>query len=180
VDVRVVAATHRALDERIASGLFRQDLLFRLNVLPITLPPLRERPADIVLLACQFLSHSLKDMEWEGAVPRFSTDSIDMLNTYPWPGNVRELRNLTTRLAVRLPSGLREISPQLLRPLMPNSGRRSAVEERGVFVPAGTSLEEAEWLLIDAALKQSQYNRTQAAKLLGIGERTLRRKLNQS
>ena len=86
---------------------------------------------------------------------------------------------MVTRLAVRLPSGLREIGPKLLRPLLPEGGHRSAQREHGIFIPVGTSLEEAEWLLIDAALKESGYNRTQAAKLLGIGERTLRRKLNQ-
>ena len=140
VSVRVVAATHRALDERIASGLFRQDLLFRLNVLPITLPTLRERPADILLLAQQFLAHSLRDMEWDGSVPSFSTDSIDLLKTYHWPGNVRELRNLMARLAVRLPAGLREIGPRVLKPLLPQGGRQSEQGKDGIFIPAGTSL----------------------------------------
>ncbi len=180
IDVRVVAATHRALEERTASGLFRQDLLFRLNVLPLTLPPLRKRPADIALLARQFLAHSLNDMEWKDPVPGFSNDGLDLLNAYSWPGNVREVRNMMTRLAVRLPAGLREIGPRLLRPLLPDERHRPQGGEEGVFIPAGTSLEDAEWLLIDAALKQSGYNRTQAAKILGIGERTLRRKLNQA
>ena len=135
---------------------------------------------DIALLARQFLVHSLHDMGWEGPAPAFSTESIELLNAYPWPGNVRELRNLMTRLAVRLPAGLREIGPRVLRPMLPEAGRRSQPGTDGVFIPAGTSLEAAEWLLIDAALKQSDFNRTRAAKLLGIGERTLRRKLNQS
>lgn len=179
VDVRVVAATHRPLEERADSGLFRQDLLFRLNVLLVRLPPLRERPHDIELLAKHFLANSLRDMSWQGAPPTLAQEALSLLAGYSWPGNVRELRNLMVRLAVRLPEGVRTVSAKLLAPLLP-ANKAAAAAEEGVLIPKGTTLADAEWLLIDAALKDSGYNRSKAAKLLGIGERTLRRKLNES
>jgi DNA-binding NtrC family response regulator len=179
VDVRVVAATHRPLEERVDSGLFRQDLLFRLNVLLVLLPPLRDRPRDIELLAKHFLANSVRDSSWEGVPPTLASEAMSLLTGHAWPGNVRELRNLMARLAVRLPEGVRKISAKLLSPLLPASTAPTAAEE-GVLIPKGTTLADAEWLLIDAALKYSGYNRSRAAKKLGIGERTLRRKLNES
>ena len=179
VDVRVVAATHRPLEERVDSGLFRQDLLFRLNVLLVRLPPLRERPRDIELLAKHFFANSVRDISWEGAPPILASEAMSVLAGHAWPGNVRELRNLMARLAVRLPEGVRKISAKLVAPLLPVSAAAATVEE-GVLIPKGTTLADAEWLLIDAALKDSGYNRSRAAKQLGIGERTLRRKLNES
>jgi DNA-binding NtrC family response regulator len=180
VEVRVVAATHRPLEERVESGLFRQDLLYRLNVLPLRLPTLDARPKDIGLLAERFLANGLRDMGWTGAVPRLDPDALALLEAYPWPGNVRELRNLMARLAVRLPPDVREVGPRLIVPLLPASASDPAALGAGVFIPAGTSLAEAESMLIDAALKGNGYNRVRAARTLGIGERTLRRKLNQS
>lgn len=179
VEVRVVAATHRPLEERVDSGLFRQDLLFRLNVLLVLLPPLRERPRDIELLAKHFLTNSLRDMGRQGAPPALAKEALSLLEGHRWPGNVRELRNLIARLTVRLPEGVRRISAKLLSPVLPSSASAAAAAE-GVLIPKGTTLADAEWLLIDAALKDSGYNRSRAAKLLGIGERTLRRKLNES
>ncbi|MFC6672148.1 sigma 54-interacting transcriptional regulator [Marinobacterium aestuariivivens] len=104
VDVRVIAATHQPLEERVDAGLFREDLLFRLNVLLVRLPPLRDRPRDIELLARHFLARSRRDMGDRAAPPRLNAGAVDWLQAYPWPGNVRELRNLMARLAVRLVS----------------------------------------------------------------------------
>jgi DNA-binding NtrC family response regulator len=177
VDARVVAATHRPLEERVESGLFRQDLLFRLNVLVIELPPLRDRPRDIERLARHFLARSFNDMGRDSAPPTLASDTLSQLAAYRWPGNVRELRNLMARLAVRLPEGVREIGSNLVTSMLPG---KIASETEGVLIPKGTTLADAEWLLIDAALKETDYNRSRAARLLGIGERTLRRKLNES
>jgi DNA-binding NtrC family response regulator len=177
VDVRVVAATHRSLEDRIESGLFRQDLLFRLNVLLIHLPPLRDRPHDIELLARHFLTRSVRDIGKSHRVPTLSREALTQLRAYHWPGNVRELRNLMARLAVRLPDGVREVGSKLLAPMLSIKGVGAT---EGVLIPKGATLSEAEWLLIDAALREAGYNRSKAAKLLGIGERTLRRKLNES
>jgi transcriptional regulator with PAS, ATPase and Fis domain len=155
------------------------NLLFRLNVLLVRLPPLRERPRDIELLAKHFLANSLRDMSWEGAPPTLAKEAMSLLAGHAWPGNVRELRNLMARLAVRLPERVRKISAKRLSPLLPVGTIATAAEE-GLRIPKGTTLADAEWLLIDAALKDSGYNRSRAAKQLGIGERTLRRKLNES
>ncbi|MDD5580146.1 MAG: sigma-54 dependent transcriptional regulator [Methylobacter sp.] len=185
VDVRVVAATHRSLEELLESGQFRSDLFYRLNVLPLHLPPLRKRPADIALLAGYFLANSLKEMNWQSAIPSLSIDAQMILQHYGWPGNVRELRNIMVRLSVCLTEGRHEITPKLLKQFLPSNSAlpsftNSGQSEEGIYMPKGTTLADAEWLLIDAALQQTGYNRTQAAKLLGIGERTLRRKLNET
>jgi DNA-binding NtrC family response regulator len=180
VDVRVVAATHNALEERVESGLFREDLLFRLNVLVIELPPLRERAGDIELLARHFLARSLADMGKPGKAPALTHEALFLLAHHRWPGNVRELRNMMARLAVRLPEGVREVDASFLASILPARMNRTTGAGEGVLIPKGTALADAEWLLIDAALKETDYNRSKAAKLLGIGERTLRRKLNES
>lgn len=113
VDVRVVAATHRSLEELLEAGQFRSDLFYRLNVLPLHLPPLRERPTDIALLAVHFLANSLKERNWQSAIPCLSIDAQTILQDHGWPGNVRELRNVMARLSVRLTEGVHEITPKL-------------------------------------------------------------------
>jgi DNA-binding NtrC family response regulator len=141
---------------------------------------LHERAGDIELLAGHFLAKSLADMGKSGGAPVLSPDALSLLADYRWPGNVRELRNLMARLAVRLPEGVREVGSNLLISMLPARAAGVAGAGEEVLIPKGTTLADAEWLLIDAALKEASYNRTKAAKLLGIGERTLRRKLNES
>ncbi len=177
VKTRVIAATHRDLEETVKSGLFRQDLLYRLNILPIHLPPLRLRPADIQLLAKHFLQRSLHDMQRALPWPTLEEESLAVLSGYDWPGNVRELRNMMTRLAVCLPGEIKIIDSPWIDNLLPQVA--NAIKRgRGVFIPSESSLAEAELILIEAALTTSEGNRIVAAKALGIGERTLRRKLN--
>ncbi|CAA9889194.1 Two component, sigma54 specific, transcriptional regulator, Fis family [Candidatus Methylobacter favarea] len=184
VNIRVVAATHRSLEELVEARQFRSDLFYRLNVLPLFLPPLRERPADIALLAERFLADSLRDRNWQSPIPCLSIEAKTFLQYHGWSGNVRELRNVMARLAVRLTEDMREIPPKLLRSVLRSPSALpspfASGQEGGIYIPKGTTLTDAEWLLIDAALQQSAYNRSQAARLLGIGERTLRRKLNES
>jgi DNA-binding NtrC family response regulator len=177
VKTRVIAATHQDLEKAVESGLFRQDLLYRLNILPIHLPPLRLRPADIQLLAKHFLQRSLQDMQRSLPWPTLEEESLALLSGYDWPGNVRELRNMMTRLAVRLPSEINKIDSHWIDKLLPQ-GVNAIKQGPGIFIPAESSLAEAEKILIEAALTHSDGNRIQAAKALGIGERTLRRKLN--
>lgn len=177
IKVRIIAATHRNLEKAVTTGLFRQDLLYRLNILPIQLPPLRVRPADIQLLAKHFLQRSLQDMQRSPPWPDLNEASLALLTGYDWPGNVRELRNIMTRLAVRLPIEIKQIDAQWIAGLLPQASNISH-SGQGVFIPNGTTLAEAEQILIDAALSASGGNRIEAAKSLGMGERTLRRKLN--
>jgi DNA-binding NtrC family response regulator len=177
--VRIIAATHKNLEEAVTSGLFRQDLLYRLNILPIQLPPLRMRPADIQLLSTHFLKRSLLDMQRSPPWPTLTEESIALLVGYDWPGNVRELRNMMTRLAVRLPVEIKQVDSQWISGLLPQTSN-TINSGRGIFIPTGKTLAEAELIMINAALSDSGGNRVEAAKILGMGERTLRRKLNKS
>ncbi|HHB75302.1 MAG TPA: sigma-54-dependent Fis family transcriptional regulator [Desulfobulbus sp.] len=180
VDVRIVAATHRDLHEDVEAGLFRRDLFYRLDVLQIQLPPLRQRKQDITLLADHFLRRTLEEIERHRRAPLFTPEAQSLLSAYSWPGNIRELRNQMTRLAVRLPDDIREISADFLRSALP-AIRHTPDCSSGetICIPASATLAEAEKILIDAALKRANFNRKKAARLLGIGERTLRRRLNE-
>ncbi len=179
VDVRIVAATHRNLHSDVEAGLFRRDLIYRLDVLQIQLPPLRRRRQDIILLATHFLGRTLEEMSGDRQAPSFTPEAESLLQAYPWPGNIRELRNSMTRLAVRIPPEMTEIPADfLIRALPQICSSPDFVNGDVICIPTHTTLAEAEQLLINAALKRTDYNRKKAAHLLGIGERTLRRKLN--
>ncbi|RUM36239.1 MAG: hypothetical protein DSY50_02880 [Desulfobulbus sp.] len=179
VDVRIVAATHRDLHEDVEAGLFRQDLFYRLDVLQIQLPPLQKRRQDILLLANHFLRHTMDEIGRQQPVPAFTPEAQSLLLNYPWPGNIRELRNLMTRLAVRLPENIQEISSAFLLTTIPAIEDHSTCSAgESICIPADSTLADAEKILIDAALKRTNCNRKKAAEQLGIGERTLRRKLN--
>jgi len=177
IKVRVIAATHKDLEKAVEAGLFRQDLLYRLNILPIQLPPLRQRPADIQLLATHFLQHSLEDMQKNPPWPTLDKECLAILTAYNWPGNVRELRNMMTRLAVRLPDDIKQINVQWVAGLLPQIVDPVYLGQ-GTVIPQDATLAEAEQILIIAALARTEGNRVAAAKILGMGERTLRRKLN--
>ncbi len=168
VDVRVVAATHSDLQERVLEGTFREDLYYRLNVVPLALPPLRERREDIPLLFEHFL---VKHARRHGrAVPRIEPAVFDRLDRYDWPGNVRELQNLAERLVVLSrgePVTVDDL-PEALRSDLPRYG--------GVRLdvsPEGISLEEVERGLLQEALRRSGNNQSRAARFLGISRQTL-------
>jgi two-component system response regulator AtoC len=169
-DVRLIAATNKNLEELVKAGKFREDLFFRLRVVEINLPPLRERAGDIPLLAQSFLREFAK--ENDKSVNDFTADALQLLMNYPWPGNVRELRTAMEH-AVVLCRG-EKISARDLPPsvrgvptgVMPSSPRNDL------------TVKEAEKQLIVRALKDTNGNRTVAAKKIGMSRRTFHRKLH--
>ncbi|MCC6345988.1 MAG: sigma-54-dependent Fis family transcriptional regulator [Nitrospirales bacterium] len=183
VNVRVIAATRIDLAKAVSDGLFREDLYYRLNVLRIHLPPLRERIEDIPLLAVHFLDRVFAEMGRIPPYPMLSSETIYLLERYPWRGNVRELRNVMTRVATLLPPGAKQVFPQQVLPsleeMKPLSPALPPPEGSFITIPLGTSLDKVEERLISETLKQTNGNRSRAAKLLGISLRTLRRKLNR-
>ncbi len=172
VDVRVIAATNRDLDEEIRRGSFRSDLYYRLNVISLFLPPLRDRKDDIVLLADAFLERIAKEREIE--VKRLTNESIEAIIAYDWPGNVRELENALEHAAV-LSSGS-ELDPSVLpaRVLEPKS--QPLVAERP---PGNPTLEVIEQAYISWVLDAEGGNKSRAAEILGIDPSTLYRKLSR-
>lgn len=177
IDVRLVAATNRNLDEMVAAGTFREDLFYRLNVVKIVMPPLRERREDIVLLAQEFLREFAK----ENGKPchEISNEALQNLISYDWPGNVRELRTAIEH-GVVMSNG-----PRLTLRHLPASLRRDR-ETAGLTARGqapGTedlNLHAIEADAIRRALERTDSNRTEAAKLLGISRRTLQRKLREA
>ena len=168
-DVRFIAATNKDLAAEIQAGDFREDLFYRLNVLPIHVPPLRERGADITLLATRFLQQYCAA---EGHVPKSLSDEASaLLEDYPWPGNVRELRNLMERAAV-LVSGSTVEANDLTTWLEGSPVRGEAVGLRG-------EIERREAETIRKALESANWNVTQAAAGLGIDRTNLHRKMRK-
>jgi DNA-binding NtrC family response regulator len=180
VDVRLIAATNRNLGEQVRAGAFREDLYYRLNVVSITVPPLRERRDDIPILIEAFVAEfaAANRKKVSGIAP----EALDALAAYEWPGNVRELRNVIESLIVLAQSP--QITFEMLPPQVRSARTGSVLEEAGaapgsVLLPAGTSLQDAERLLIDETLRKTKGNVSQAAVLLGISRRTLHRKINE-
>ena len=169
VDVRIIAATHRNLAKDVKEGRFREDLLYRLNVLPITVPPLRDRAGDIPMLAAHVLERIGERMGIQTSV--LSPEALKILGAYPWPGNVRELENVLER-AVVLSDG-----PALTPDDLPDQLRHAQDPVRGSLVSGELSIKKAtafiEQELIRRALKRTGGNRTHAAKLLEISPRAL-------
>jgi two-component system, NtrC family, response regulator PilR len=172
VDVRIIAATNQELEQRIASGDFREDLYYRINVIPIHLPPLRQRREDIPLLVDFFLEKYSRQME--APARQISVDAMKMLESYDWPGNVRELENLVER-ALALAHGETITTRDLPVHLLTN--RRSASEvialpEEGLDLEA--YLEQIRAQLMGEALERTSGVQTQAAELLGMSFRSFR------
>lgn len=175
VDVRLVAATNRDLEAMVQEGKFREDLVYRLNVVKLTMPPLRERQDDIPVL----LNHFMKLVAEENGVPLVEVDPevLAALQQYKWPGNIRELRNFAENTVVMKRGGrvtLYDLDPRFL-----GHEERPAGTGPGPMMNNPLSVEENEKRLLRNALVQAKGNRTQAAALLGMSRRTLHRKLNQ-
>jgi len=172
VDVRLIAATHRSLDRLVREGKFREDLYFRIRVVQIQIPPLRDRPEDIPILAESFRKeYSLEN--GKGDLP-FAPSSIKLFMDYRWPGNVRELRTAVEH-GVVLAKG-KTIEPDDL----PNSVQRGSDGVQPRIEPTSLRLDQTQKNLIDAAMDKSGKNISKAAQALGISRRTLHRKLAQS
>jgi DNA-binding NtrC family response regulator len=185
VDVRVIAASNIDLQKAVNDGLFRDDLYYRINVLRINLPPLRERVEDIPLLAVHFLERAFAELGWPEPFPTLSAETIYLLEQYSWKGNVRELRNIMTRVATLLPPNTKRIFPFHVLPHLDETGKivspapKEEEARDGFFVPVGTPIKQVEEMLIQETLKQTNGNKTQAASMLGVSLRNLRRKLNK-
>ncbi|MEK7242812.1 MAG: sigma-54 dependent transcriptional regulator, partial [Thermodesulfobacteriota bacterium] len=173
VDIRLITATNLELDKEVAAGRFREDLYYRLNVVPIVLPPLRERKEDIPPLADHFLAiYREKNRKFLKGI---SGKALDLLVRYDWPGNIRELENCIERAVIMareeaiVPA---DFPPQIR--MLSMEGERD-----GFDIPYGISLDEMERALIVKTLAETGGNRTKTAEVLGINRRTLQNKLRQ-
>ena len=167
VNVRILAATNKDLPGSVKKGLFREDLFYRLNVINITIPPLRERGDDIILLAHHLVTKFVAEL---GRSPlRFSDKALQSLLNYNWPGNVRELENVIQRLVVMTDGDLIDV------PDLPDLCRFSALRKTGFT----RSLAEVEAEYIGNVLAEADGNKTRAAEILGIDRKTLRKKLKK-
>ncbi len=172
-DVRIVAATNMNLEEAVRSGAFREDLYYRLNVIHVCVPPLRERHGDIALLASFFLEQA-KERTGRHRVQTISDAAMDLLEQYPWPGNVRELENTIER-AILLCRGDR-IEPRDLPATvcgLPTENRRSEQKLPEIGIDLRNAVESFENNLIRQALERTRWNKNQAARLLGLNRTTL-------
>ena len=170
VDVRVIAATNKNLEEEVKAGRFREDLYFRLNGIHIEVPPLRERKDDLPLLLNSFLERYNKENNKH--ITGFDNQSRSALYKYDWPGNIRELQHCVESSVV-MASG-EEIT---LEDLPPSVSRASSVES--ISLPVGISLDEAEKIIIQENLAANKGNKSKTADILGIGRKTLHRKLEE-
>ena len=170
-DVRVLAATNRNLASEVKTGQFREDLYYRLNVVNLEMPPLRERGEDVMTLAEKFLARFNEKNQRD--LRGFSPMARSRLLAYAWPGNVRELINAVERAVIMAPGPLIETTDLPLALQNPAAGQDEAV------LRAGMSIQEAERLLIERTLEATGGNRTQAADLLGITRKTLQNKIKE-
>lgn len=172
VDVRLIVATNRELEEEVAEGRFREDLYYRLKVVQITTPPLRHRRSDIPLLAQHFLGEFAK--ENGRPMPGIARDAIEVLQAYHWPGNVRELRNVMENAFVFLKGEVITAAD------LPKSVKQEPnLQTEALTVPLGLPLEEVETMYLKRTLASVDGNRTRAAEILGISRRTLQRRIKE-
>jgi DNA-binding NtrC family response regulator len=175
VDVRVVAATNVNLRGALEEGRFREDLYYRLNVVPINVPPLRERKEDIPFLAMHFVKKISQDL---GAGERtLSPAAMDRLISHSWPGNVRELENTIERSMVLTSSEI--LQPGDIRLEAPRNSQASTSTQQMPVLPEGETLDHWEQMIIREALRRANNNKSQAARMLGLTRNALRYRLSQ-
>lgn len=172
-DVRIIAATNRDLQEMSQDGSFREDLYFRLNVLPITMPPLRERTGDALILAQHFLARAAKREDRKA--PAFTAEAAQTLNNYNWPGNVRELENVIER-AFTLREEEDSIQLADLSSELTKANDDSASE---IQTLAGKTLAEIEKIAIEQTLEHCKGNKAESARMLGISEKSIYNKMKR-
>jgi DNA-binding NtrC family response regulator len=166
VDVRVIAATNRHLEQAVAEGAFREDLFYRLSVIELYLPPLRERPEDLLLLANRFAD------EFTRTQARLSTATVTALMAYPWPGNIRELRNAMERAGLMARGNL--VLPEHLPQRITGTAQTETAPSSN-----GGRIDNVERVLILQTLREHDYNRSRTAQALGISRRALIYKLQR-
>jgi DNA-binding NtrC family response regulator len=177
----VVAATNRELEDEVEAGRFREDLYFRINVVTVRLPPLRERPSDIPLLVDHFLAkYAQRERRADAGV---AADAMEALRRYGWPGNVRELENVIERALAMSKDGVvlsSDLPPEVAESAPPASGTSPAVGEGlGTLVGDRPTLAELERRYIELVLRETGGNKKRAAEILGIDRRTLYRTLER-
>ena len=181
VDVRLVATTNRDLKQAVRDGLFREDLYYRLAVVPVTVPPLRERREDIPALAQRFAQRTATTVGKR--IAGLTPDAIELLTGYDWPGNVRELSHAMERAVILSETpriGAADFDLGGRRPRPAGDFAPTSAKEGRVAVLDSFDVKEAEAVLIEKALEETGNNRTRAAELLGISVRTLRNRLNRT
>ncbi|MBF0474082.1 MAG: sigma-54-dependent Fis family transcriptional regulator [Nitrospirae bacterium] len=187
LNMRIISATRVDLKKAVIDKLFREDLYYRLNILNIHLPPLRERKEDISYLSVFFMQRAFAQLGRQLPYPSLSPETIHILENHIWSGNVRELRNLITRLAVILPKNINQVLPihilphiedEAAAPININNEAMGVVPRPFFSIQSPLILSKLEDDYIKKVLSETNGNRTNAAKILGISTRTLRRKLN--
>jgi DNA-binding NtrC family response regulator len=177
-DVRILVATHRDLESRVRQGAFRQDLYYRLNVLPVTAPPLRERGGDVALLAQHFLERFAR--EFGSPVRGIAPATLRVLEAHPWPGNVRELRNVLERMVLLAQGDVLgpEDVPAEIRGTVPSAAAPAAAPAEGGgpfrLPDGGIEFDRVEKDLVEQALRRARGNQTRAARLLGMNREQIR------
>ena len=172
VDIRVIAATNRNLQEEVRQGRFREDLFYRLNVLPVALPPLRERPEDIPLLVNFYVD--AYGTEFKRRVRGVTPEAIQRLRRYPWPGNIRELRNIVERAML-----LAEGETLTADDFAGAAAGPVRLSDRVELPSGGIDLEELERSLVVQALERTGWNQTRAATLLGLNRDQIRYRIEK-
>ncbi len=175
VDVRIVAATNRNLAEALKSGQLREDLYYRLGVVEIVLPPLRDRRSDVPLLV-QYFTCQLCE-KYGRSCKQFTPEAMKLMTGYSWPGNVREVRNAVESIVLTCPHDTVDVDslPRQIRQERPGTESQHVIH-----VPLGIKLEEMERLVIKRTLESLAYNKSEAARILGVSRKYLYAKLNEA
>jgi DNA-binding NtrC family response regulator len=175
-DVRIISATNKDLRTEVAAGRFREDLLYRLNVITLHLPPLRDRKEDILLLVDYFLKKRIKGKD----AIRIDPKALELLTKYDWPGNIRELENVIERAAILCRNNLIRVDDLALPiGMRPVSSQTAGGSDGAPLLGSPVSLREIEKVHIDGVLKTVNWNKNMAAKILGISLKTLYTKIQQ-